>query len=179
MKFTEEKLETAFPIFKTSKQNKMEEIKELLAITKKLKDKYIHLNKNFSLDGKLVGDIGEVLAAEKYGLQLLDENAEVHDAVEKETGRMVQIKSSFKGNSYFPYGDDRKPEYFLSIVIDEDGVITELFNGPGQFIVEHYIKARKIKPYKNHYYTLSRGVLEELNKQVEEKDKIKIVASKH
>jgi len=151
----------------------VEEIKQLLAITQKLKDKYIHLNKQFSLDGKLVGDIGEVLAAEKYGLKLLEENAAIHDAEELSTGRMVQIKSSFKGYSYFPCGVDRTPDYFLSIVINEDGEISELFNGPGHFIVEHYIEARKIKPYKNHYYTLSRGVLEELNKLVNEKDKIK------
>lgn len=153
----------------------MQEIKQLLEITKRLKEKFIHLNKNFSLDGKLVGDIGEVLAAEKYGLELLEENAEIHDAKELASGRMVQIKSSFKGYSYFPCGDERMPNYFLSIVINEDGEITELFNGPGQFIVDHYLKARKIKPYKNHYYTLSRGVLEELNKQVAEKDKIKIL----
>jgi hypothetical protein len=153
----------------------MEEIKQLLEITKRLKEKYIHLNKNFSLDGKLVGDIGEVLAAEKYGLKLLEENAVIHDAEELASGRMVQIKSSFKGYSYFPCGEERMPNYFLSIVINEDGEITELFNGPGQFIVEHYLKARKIKPYKNYYYTLSRGVLEELNKQVDEKDKIKLL----
>lgn len=139
----------------------MEEIKELLAITQKLREKYIHLNKQFSLDGKLVGDIGEVLAAEKYGLKLLEENAVIYDAEEISTGRMVQIKSSFKGNSYFPFGDDKKPDYFLSIVIDEEGEITELFNGPGQFIVDHYIKARNLQPYKNHYYTLYRGILEE------------------
>jgi molybdopterin converting factor small subunit len=153
----------------------MEEIKELLAITQKLRDKYIHLNKQFSLDGKLVGDIGEVLAAEKYGLKLLGENAEIYDAQELETGRMVQIKSSFKGNSYFPFGEERIPDYFLSIVINEEGEISELFNGPGQFIMEKYINVRNIKPYKNHYYTLSKGVLKELNELVEEKDKIKIL----
>ena len=153
----------------------MEEIKQLLAITKKLKEKYIHLNKQFSLDGKLVGDIGEVLAAEKYGLKLLNENAPVHDAEEIATGRMVQIKSSFKGYCYFPFGDDRIPEYFLGIVIDEDGKIEELFNGPGSFIVEHYILRNSLTPYKNAYYNLSKGVLERLNNDVAEKDKIKIV----
>jgi hypothetical protein len=156
----------------------MKEIKELLAITKKLREKYIHLKKNFSLDGKLVGDIGEVLAAEKYGLDLFKENEPIHDAKEIATpGRMVQIKSTFKGYCYFPYGDDRIPEHFLSIQILETGEIVEIFNGPGQFIVERYINAKKMKPYKNHYYTLSRGFLEELNKLVEEKDKIKIVSS--
>jgi hypothetical protein len=154
----------------------MEEIKELLAITKKLKDKYIHLNKNFSLDGKLVGDIGEVLAAEKYGLILLEENAEVYDAIEEKTGRKVQIKSSFKGNSYFPYGQHRIPDYFLSIVLNEDGDITELYNGPGQFVFENYILKNNLKAYKNNYYTLAKGKLLALNAQVPENDKINIVS---
>lgn len=153
----------------------MEEIKQLLAITQKLKDKYIHLNKQFSLDGKLVGDIGEVLAAEKYGLRLLEENAVTHDAEEITTGRMVQIKSTFKGNSYFPFGDDRIPEYFLSIMINEEGEISEIFNGPGRFVVDQYILKENKKPSRNSYYTLAKGKLKELNNLVNEKDKIKIV----
>ena len=154
----------------------MEEIKQLLAITQKLKDKYIHLNKQFSLDGKLVGDIGEVLAAEKYGLRLLGENTPIHDAVQEGTGRMVQIKSSFKGNSYFPFGVDRIPEYFLSVVISDIGEITELFNGPGQYIYDNYIIKKNLKGYRNSYYPLSKGVLKVLNAEVDEKDKIKIVS---
>lgn len=161
--------------YRFCKTKQMEEIKQLLAITQKLKDKYIHLNKNFSLDGKLVGDIGEVLAAEKYGLKLLGENAEIHDAEELSTGRMVQIKSTFKGNSYFPYGDNRKPEYFLSIAINNEGEITELFNGPGHYVLEHYILKNSLKPYKQLYYTLSKGELLKLNKDVPENEKIKII----
>ena len=153
----------------------MEEIKKLLEITQKLKDKYIHLNKNFSLDGKLVGDIGEVLAAEKYGLELFPENEAIHDAKEKSTGRLVQIKATFKKNSYFPCGDGRTPDYFLSIMIDEDGEITELFNGPGQFILDRYIIEKNLKPYKKLYYSLSSGVLKNLNKLVDANDKIKIL----
>jgi hypothetical protein len=150
----------------------MQEIKQLLSITKTLKEKY---NRSFSLDGRLVGDIGEVLAAEKYGLELLSENAFKHDAKEIATGRMVQIKASFKNNSYFPFGEYKIPDYFLSINILENGDIEELFNGPGTYIIEHYIKPRKLKHYKNTYYTLSKGVLRELNKEVLEKDKIKLL----
>ena len=152
----------------------MEEIKQLLAITQKLKDKYIHLNKQFSLDGKLVGDIGEVLAAEKYGLTLLDENTPIHDAIEIETGRLVQIKSTFKGYCYFPFGDHRIPDYFLSIMLNADGKITEIFNGPSSIIIEEYIHKNNKKPY-NSYYTLAKGKLEKLMSLVNEKDKIKIV----
>ncbi len=160
------------------KYQTMEEIKQLLAITQKLKDKYIHLNKQFSLDGKLVGDIGEVLAAEKYGLRLLEENAPVHDAEEISTGRMVQIKSSFKGFCYFPFGNDRIPEYFLSIAIDVEGNISEIYNGPGKFVVDEYIRKTNKKPYKNSYYTLSKGKLMVLNGRVKEKDRIQILEAK-
>lgn len=149
----------------------MEEIKQSLAITKKLKEKYVHLNKNFSLDGKLVGDIGEVLAAEKYGLKLFGENTVNYDAEEIATGRLVQIKSTFRGYCYFLYSEERMPDYFLGIELDENGLITEMFNGPGRFLYESYVK--NLKPYRNSYYSLSKGELKKLNCLVPEQDKIK------
>ena len=151
----------------------MKEIKELLAVTKKLRDKYP--TKNFTLDGKLVGDIGEVLCAEKYGLKLYSENAVVHDGEEKSSGRKVQIKASFRNYSYFPYGEAKLPEYFLSVNILENGDIEELYNGPGHFVRDNYILARNLKAYNKTYYTLSKGVLLDLNKRVSKRDKIKEV----
>ena len=41
-----------------------EELSNLFRIVDRLKEKYIHHNKSFTLEGKLVGDIGEVLVAE-------------------------------------------------------------------------------------------------------------------
>jgi len=148
----------------------MKEIKQLLKITDKLRKEY---GRNFTLDGKLVGDIGEVLAKEKYGLILYDENEPIHDGKEIDTERKVQIKSSFKNYSYFPYAE--VPDYFLSLNITADGELEELFNGPGQYIVEHYIIARNLTAYNKTYYTLSKGVLQKLNKKVPEEDKIKII----
>ena len=142
----------------------MKEINELLDITKKLRTTYKKYDKQFTLDGKLVGDIGEVLAAEKYGLKLYGENEQIHDGEEIKTGRKVQIKSSFKGYCYFPY--DHVPEYFLSLKIEDNGELIEQFNGPGAFIKKHYIEARGLKHYKKSYYTLSKGVLKELNERL-------------
>jgi hypothetical protein len=88
----------------------------------------------------------------------------------------VQIKSSFHGYCYFPH--DHVPDYFLSLKIEENGELVEQFNGPGSFIREHYIEKRNVKPYKKFYYPLSKGVLLELNKEVSEKDKIRVVPSK-
>jgi len=146
----------------------MIEIKELLDITKKLKSQY---KRSFTLDGKLVGDIGEILAAKKYNLQLLDENSHLHDAIEIISGRSVQIKSSMRRSSYFPSGS--VPEFFLAIHIHEDGVIEELFNGPGQFIVDHYIEKRNLKSNGRAFFSLSGNLLQELNLLVPEHEKIK------
>jgi hypothetical protein len=148
----------------------MKEIKQLLAITEKLKEQYP--TKHFSLDGKLVGDIGEVLAAHEYGIKLYAENNYKHDGEEIATGRKVQIKASFKNYSYFPFGDEKRPDYFLSLNITREGELEELFNGPGQFIYDHYIIARGLKHYNHTYYTLSKGVLLNLNKKVPEDEKI-------
>ncbi|NHM08045.1 hypothetical protein G4D82_12505 [Flavobacterium sp. CYK-4] len=148
----------------------MHQIQQLLSITQQLKAQY---GRSFSLDGRLVGDIGEVLAAEAYGLDLLPENSFKHDAKERATGKLVQIKASFKGYCYFPYGVDRIPDHFLALNINSDGSLTELFNGPGSFIVEHYIQKRGLKHYKETFYTLSKGSLINLNKQVPDEQKIK------
>ncbi len=147
----------------------MQEIKQLLTITQDLRDKY---KRSFTLDGRLVGDIGEVLAAEKYGLALYPENMPLYDAYEIATGRKIQIKSSFKNYCYFPFGETKVPEYFLSINIREDGEIEEIYNGPGKFILEHYIISRNLKHYKETYYTLSVGILRSLNKLVPDSEKI-------
>jgi hypothetical protein len=149
----------------------MKEIKELLTITEKLRNDPKNHGRTFTLDGKLVGDIGEVLAAEKYGLDLLPHNNQVHDAKEKSTERLVQIKSSFKNNFYFPY--KHVPKYYLCINILENGEIEEVYNGTGKFVLDNY--AKNLKHYNETYYTLAKGKLFELNKIVPKRDKIKMV----
>jgi len=144
----------------------MKEINELLAVTKSLRLKYKKHGKQFTLDGKLVGDIGEVLAAEKYGLQLLGENERVHDAREEATGRLVQIKSTFKGYCYFPFGEP--PEMYLCLQLDNEGGVSEIFNGPGAYVKEHYIEKDNIQPYKSSYYTLSKSKLMRLSEQLKQ-----------
>lgn len=117
----------------------MKEIKELLTITKKLRENPNYNGRTFTLDGKLVGDIGEVLAAEKYGIKLYPANTPIHDGEEIATGRKVQIKATFKGGSYFPMQLEKIPDYFLSILINEDGTLEEQYNGPGKFLMDEYI----------------------------------------
>ncbi len=146
----------------------MEEIKQLLAITKKLRERY---GRSFSLDGKLVGDIGEVLVSEKYAIELYkDNNTPMYDGEEEDTKRRVQIKASFKDYCYFP--GKGIPDYFLAVNIDENGNLDEIYNGTGQNIWDNYIC---VKPLVNHNgYALSSNKLRQMNKEVPDKDKIRL-----
>ncbi len=68
----------------------MREIKQLLEITQQLRDQY---KRGFPLDGRLVGDIGEVLAAEKYGLDLSSGTAAGYEGFVIGPGRNVQVQA--------------------------------------------------------------------------------------
>lgn len=148
----------------------MVEIKQLLEITKNLREKYKSYERGFSLDGKLVGDIGEVLAAEKYGLKLLKSNENKYDAIQIATNRQIQIKSSFKYNFYFPL-ENNIPDYFLCVNINEQGELEEIYNGTGQKVWKEYIIKRGLKGYKTGY-VLSCNLLKELNNTVSKEDKV-------
>lgn len=68
-----------------------QKIRELYAITTELESLYP--GRKFTIDGHLVGSIGEVLVAERYGLTLLPNSTQTHDA-EAKNGRLVQIKAT-------------------------------------------------------------------------------------
>ena len=124
-------------------------IVNLLNITSSLKAKY---DRRFTLDGKLVGDIGEALAKEYYNIELLPENTKKHDATEIGTGRQVQIKSSMKG--YFTYPFEYDPEFLLAIKILPTGEIETIFNGSGATI-RKYINEKNLKSFRDSYFSFT------------------------
>lgn len=146
---------------KTVSRPVKEYVVELLGIVGKMQRDYP--KKKFTLDGRLVGDIGEILAEQIYDLELLAGIQKRHDAIS--SGRYVQIKTTMK--RALGFGDI--PDFYLGIRVDEDGAVEELFNGPGSLIWEA-IKHRK-RP-KNYLYTIPIIQLKELNKLVQEIDRI-------
>ena len=93
--------------------------------------------KAFTIDGRLVGDIGEVIATLEYNIKLYTTQKARHDG-ETLDGRKVQIKATFKKMLTFK----AIPEYYLGFKLFEDGHYEEIFNGPGKIIFERY-KHRK------------------------------------
>jgi len=140
-------------------------VKEMLSIVERLTKQYP--KKRFTLDGRLVGDIGEILVENDYRLNLFEDLAKHHDAT-ADDGRLVQIKATMKESLTFPA--DHVPVYYLGIKIHKDGSYTEVFNGPGAIAWEA-VKNRKSKP-KNNQYSISVKTLARLDERVEERDRI-------
>jgi len=102
----------------------LEHVRRLLDSVRALEELYP--GRHFTLDGHLVGSIGEALAAELYGLTLLPSSSKCHDATCPE-GREVQVKLTQR-NSVALY---EEPKYLLVLRLSEDGTVREVYNGPG------------------------------------------------
>ena len=85
--------------------------------------------RHFTPDGHMVGSLGEVLAARRYGLNLLSASAERHDAMSQD-GRLVQIKAT-QGTRI---ALSSKPDHLIVLRIVRDGSIEPVFNGPGSLV---------------------------------------------
>lgn len=89
--------------------------------------------KAFTIDGRLVGDIGEALVQRDYDVTLYEGVAKHYDG-ETSDGRKVQIKATFKDALTFRKVSD----YYIGIKIFEDGTYEEIFNGPGHIIAAEF-----------------------------------------
>lgn len=142
-------------------------VKELIKIVGELNGQYPH--KEFTLDGRLVGDLGEILVEENYRIKLYDKVVEKYDAISLDDNKKVQIKTTMKGSVWYPR--DTHPERLIAIELKEDGDFDELYNGETEPF-KKYIEGRKRNESYN-YYTVTKGKLLELNDLVDETTRIK------
>ena len=93
---------------------------------------------HFTLDGNLVGDIGEALAVELFGIELVDvKSVEGYDGFVPGSKTTVQIKATGTGRGPAFRNTSRHADYLLFFDLDlEQGIGEIIYNGP-----EHYARA--------------------------------------
>ncbi len=139
-------------------------LKQLQSIVASLQKSFP--NKKFTLDGRLVGDLGEILVESAYDIKLFSGLEKHHDA-KCSDGRLVQIKTTMKESLTFPC--DHIPDYYLGIKILPDGSFMEVFNGPGKLVFE---LKKNSKQTKNNLWSVSVGRLINENEKVKLSDRI-------
>lgn len=144
-------------------QEKMEKIKEqvqkMISIVGELEADFP--GRHFTLDGHLVGSIGEVMAAYYYGIDLYTASTETHDG--EVDGKKVQIKISQQDNLVI----NHEPDYLIVLYLRKNGNIYEVYNGKGQ---EPWENAGKRDSHNNRHMRLNK--LMELDAQVRDEDRI-------
>jgi hypothetical protein len=122
-------------------------------------------NRAFTIDGRLVGDIGEVIAAPEYDVTLDSVSRPDHDACSGD-GRLVQVKATFKESLTFK----TCPDYYLGFKLYADGRYEEVFNGPGRVILQRYVGRKGIGM---QLLSFPIGELRLLSAQVDPSDRIR------
>ncbi|MGD0741246.1 MAG: hypothetical protein ABR957_16775 [Terracidiphilus sp.] len=123
----------------------------------------LHPHRNFTLDGILVGSLGEVLAEYHYGLTPLSVGTKGHDC--SFNGLLVQVKTTQRKTIQIGEPCD----HLIALQLKPDGTVHEVFNGPG-LLVWDSVKG-KPRP-KNRLYAVTFGKLQELMKNVAEDKRV-------
>jgi len=137
-----------------------EKIRNLYAIVNDLETAYP--GRRFTLDGHMIGSIGEVIAAESFGLTLLPNSTPEHDATAYD-GRLVQIKVTQRDRIAL----SACPEHLLVLRIDGNGSWRVVYNGPGKPAWK-----RSGKTQKNGQRPIRLSVLESLMTKTDERDQL-------
>ena len=145
-------------------------IQELFRITRKLEERYRQYEKKFTLDGHLIGSIGEVLVAEAYGLKLCDSNVNpVYDA-KVEDGTEVQIKATQTDRISISARPEDEPQHLIAIQIQPTGAWATIYNGPGA-----PVRNAAGKPQKNGQRQISLAKLQQLMERVPKEEQLPLL----
>ncbi len=139
-----------------------QQVQELISIVNSLELQFP--GRHFTLDGHLVGSIGEVMAAYYYGIELYTASAVAHDG--EVDGKKVQIKISQQDNIVI----NHEPDYLIVLYLNRSGDIYEVYNGPG---CEPWNTASKPDSHNNRHMLVNKLI--KMDQEVKEENRIKAI----
>ena len=136
-----------------------EKVKELITVVNELEEAFP--GRHFTLDGHLVGSIGEVLASYYYGVDLYTASEAIHDG--KVNGREVQIKITQHERVIIA----EEPDYLIVLYLTNQGDAYEIYNGRGDGVWDS-----ASNPPSHKYRHISISKLMKLDTDVRTEDRI-------
>jgi hypothetical protein len=132
-------------------------------------------SRHFTLDGHIIGSIGECLVADAYGLELKPASNNGFDAVlkaGKKEIKQVEIKATQSDRVAFR----SCPKHTIIIKILPTGDFKEYYNGPGEII---WKKIKSKKEQKNGQRSITLNQAKSLMNEVAESEKITRIPLEH
>ena len=140
-----------------------DKVQQLITIVNELEKDFPE--RHFTLDGHLIGSIGEVLAKYHYGIELEKASNKLHDGRTPD-GREVQIKITQQDNIVIA----GEPVSLIVMYLTHSGEVYEVFNGPGSVAWKCVGK----KDSHNNYHMLVNKLME-LDTEVDPKERIEML----
>jgi hypothetical protein len=110
-------------------------VRELVAARNNLRRHYALCGLTFTIDGNLVGDLGEAVAAELFDIQLVARNGTGIDGFASD-GRSVQVKATGTGRGPAFRVVDRRADHLLFLDLDLENLKGRIvFNGPEVLVI--------------------------------------------
>jgi hypothetical protein len=106
-------------------------IRQLFTVVHELTNEFSEHKRRFTLDGHLIGSIGEVVAAYAFNLELLPTGTRGHDAKTSD-GRLVQIKITGGKEGVVL---SSPPDHLIVLQLLQKGILL-IYNGPGDIVWE-------------------------------------------
>ena len=108
------------------KKEQMDKTIQMFKDLQKIVEDFEHeTDRHFTLDGHLIGSIGEIIASYIYGIDLCKASQKTYDGIVD--GKEVQIKITQR-NSIVVHDE---PKYLIALYLKKDGCFYEIYNGPG------------------------------------------------
>ena len=130
-------------------------LRSIIQTISQMKDaaKAIGVRREFTLDGRFLGDLGEVLAKSYFGIDLHSVQMEGEDATCQISGKRVEIKLRSRSDLMWV---KKMPEFLVAIYLSpltfKWGIVC---NGPGELL----LKTAKWEKQHNRYTTTLSKVL--------------------
>ena len=126
----------------------------------------------FTLDGNLIGDLGEAISAELFDIKLVKLRSTQGIDGYAPDGRTVQVKATGTGRGPAFRCTEVCADHLLFFELDfESAEVTVVFNGP-----EHYVRRYLPTVFANQR-SLSRNQIRNADRQVSDEERLPVVAS--
>jgi hypothetical protein len=152
-------------------------VSELIAARNRLRDHYrsvlaskgSEVELAFTLDGNLVGDLGEALSAEIFDIKLVETRSAVGIDGFAPDGRTVQVKATGTSRGPAFRCTEICAEHLLFFELDfQNATVIIVFNGP-----EHYVRKYLPASFDNQR-TLTRNQIREANRMVRDHERLSV-----
>ena len=121
----------------------------------------------FTLDGNLVGDIGEAIATELFGVTLVAKKATEGIDGHARDGRTVQVKATGTKRGPAFRQTETRADHLLFFCLDfETGTGSVAYNGP-----EHYVMKYLPEVFAGQRM-VSRGLIQRADEQVQDAERL-------